>query len=345
MYVGLGPMAGLERASELRQAGLVGSPQLLNKLAGWEPAVPGALLAPMGTSAEVVQIDELETGDDFDGRRFRRVWLRVTTSDGRGALIEPHSLVVVPSGAISEVIFKPSGAPDGPDPEGGLEAMFIGLLGPHVEALHAELKAEILQTGDLGRAAFEPASLDPLLRPVFWRFFGHRAAGRELQAALEERPAGLDSQERAELRSLVSRMRNQAFRDGVAVGVALRSADLHQDLAQTIAAKRAVEGKQRGAGKARGEARARASLAAEHKLYLIWRDARAYLERNFLSKAIPGELGRRLAGALSDLPTHEHIEAQSDWTIGKMIRLWKQGRDPTVIDQVPWTQWRPPTGN
>jgi len=347
-------VAGLERPAELEAAPLRGPAELRRQLLAWEPEPFDALLAPPGATAELVALDPPATfGGDFHPRAFRRAWLTLTTADGRGLLPGTLGQAVVPPGTVAAVIFREAGRVDGPAPQAGLERLFLQLLGPDVEQLHADLVAQIEASGNLGRRADEPAALDPLLRPAFWRFYGFRQRARDLDAQFAQL-AGLDAAERAELVRLVATVRDQAFRDGAAIGVALQARGLQQHLGADIAdARRARKGRRASADALNDLAKERA-LRIEQALYAIWRPRREVLEKRKATIAdILAEILLIFAEQQAALAPRDRLELPkkkdpdapliSDDRGRKMLAAWRDGHDP-IARPMTWEDYRQAQG-
>lgn len=326
-------VAGLERPAELRPAPLRGPAELRRQLLAWEPDPLDALLAPAGATAELVELDPEATIGDFDPRAFRRAWLTLTTADGRGLVPGTLGRVVVPPGTVAQVIFRPAGRVDGPAPQSGLERLFLQLLGPDVEQLHADLSRDIEASGNLGRRADEPAALDPLLRPAFWRFYSFRRRARDLDAQLAQL-VGLDDAERAELMRLVAMVRDQTFRDGAAIGVALQASGLQHHLGPEIAEGRALKRRQRKSADLTNADARRVALKAEQDLFRAWRTHGRAIKRDFETA------GDQAAELLRRAPQRaDGEELLSPHTVVKMVRAWERGHDPTQPGAGTWRQF------
>lgn len=235
-------MSGLERTSDLKPVLLTGSPEHLSLLEGWEPADPDALLMPIGSIAEIEPGSDFSfhtLDSDFRPRTYVRVWVRITSPDGRRGLVPGgKGMFEVPPNTPCEVFFRPVGSLDSPNLIGNLSSLFRSHLGPDADILHSNLNAEIMQSGNYLRRRLEPAALDERLRPAFWRFYGYIESGRELVSNIEN-IAGRYRLPPGELSALVNSVRDQAFREGVAVGREVHGAQLAKGLEREVRERRA----------------------------------------------------------------------------------------------------------
>lgn|GEM_PF-4945967 len=321
-------MAGFEHPSELRRARIHGPADQRGLLLGWEPIHPKALLAPPGAIAQLAPERPVETlgGADFDASEYRVAYLRLVGPDGQFLDAYSEGRKVIPEDWLNCVEFRRAGALNGPDPEAGLDTLFQDKL-EDPEGLHARLAQ--LEASGLIRRIDEPAALDPALRPIFWRYFGHRARLRQLDARLSALSlAGVDL---VELVDLVATVRTQAFRDGTAIGAAMQAHGLQRHLGLEIAQVRSVKGRQRMSAELTNADAKRVALRAEQELYRAWQKHKRAIKRDF-NKADDhaAELLRRAP------PDPDGSQVPSVWTVVKMIRWWKRGHDPVVTKR----SWR-----